>query len=307
MSAGLCIEAVPPLQWPALAPFLFAANCAGGDVRCLHSHAGPDAAAYADELRSLRADEACYFAARDGGELNGVAGAEFDVALGRAWLRGPLLAAGRGFDTVPARLLEALCAHLPRSIVQHDVFVSSACAEAIDFFRRQGFAREAAYGVYTSVPPLPAPAPLSPGAALAAPDPRWRAAIGALHEAEFSRAYVSADALFEPDAPDRHTRIALLDGAPAGYVRVHFDAQWQEGYVDFLAVAPDARRRGVARALLQAARAWGLAHPGARAVTLTVRADRDAARALYESAGFRRVRTCIGLRRLVSGGSPAAC
>jgi GNAT superfamily N-acetyltransferase len=300
MPSNLSIETAAPADWPALAPFLFERNRVDGDVRCLHSHAGLDAAAYAKELRSLPADEACYVAAHEDGELIGVAGAEFDASIGRAWLRGPLVAAGRDFGAVAAPLLDALCAQLPLPVVQLDVFVSSGCGEAIDFFRSQGFGSESAYGEYTCLPPAPAAAAIAPGVALVAPDPRWRAAIGALHNAEFSRAYVSADALFEPDLPDPLTRIALLDGAPAGYVRVHFDAQWQEGYVDFLAVAPAARRRGVGRALLQAAREWSFAQPGARAVTLTVRADRDAARALYEAAGFRRVRICIGLRRLVA-------
>ena len=298
MSVGLHIESVAPADWPALAQFLFAANRIDGDVRCLHSHAGLDAAAYADELSSLPPDQACYVAARQDGELIGVAGAEYDAALGRAWLRGPLVASGRDFGAAAAPLLAALCAQLPPRILQQDVFVSSNCAEAIDFFRSQGFAREAAYGEYTSLRPAAVPAALPRGIAVVAPEPRWRAAIGSLHESEFSRAYVSADALFEADSPDRLTRVALLDGAPAGYVRVHFDAQWQEGYVDFLAVAPASRRRGVARALLQAACDWSFAQPGARAVTLTVRDDRDAARALYEAMGFRRVRICIGLRRM---------
>jgi ribosomal protein S18 acetylase RimI-like enzyme len=56
-------------------------------------------------------------------------------------------------------------------------------------------------------------------------------------------------------------------------------------YVDALAVAPDARRRGVARALL--AEATGRAHAaGLPAVALDTGIENAAARALYEGAGF---------------------
>jgi GNAT superfamily N-acetyltransferase len=297
MADALRIAPVPPAGWPGLAPFVFERNRLDGDVRCLHSHAGLDAAAYAAELRALPPDEACYVAARTGERLAGVAGAEFDTTAGRAWLRGPLVAADCDFAASAAPLLDALCARLPPAITQQDVFVSAACAEATAFFRAQGFGRETVYGEYASTSPPPAARPPASGVEVVAPQPQWRSAIGALHESEFSRAYVPAPALFGPDAPDEFTRIALLDGAPAGYVRAHFDAHWREGYVDFLAVEPAARRRGVAAALLRAAVDWSLAQPGAQAVTLTVRDDRAAARALYESLGFRRVRTCIGLRR----------
>ncbi|WP_217913548.1 GNAT family N-acetyltransferase [Miltoncostaea marina] len=62
-----------------------------------------------------------------------------------------------------------------------------------------------------------------------------------------------------------------------------------EAYIDELAVAPWARRRGVARALL-----WRCEHEararGRARLTLLVTVTNDAARPLYASAGFREVR-----------------
>ena len=297
MAGALSIEPVPPADWPALAPFIFESNRLDGDVCCLHSHAGLDVAAYAAELRALAADEACFVAARAQETLVGVAGAEIDLAAGRAWLRGPLVAAGHAFGAVAAPLFDALCARLPTAAAVQDVFLSSACARSLAFFRERGFGNEATFGEYSLTCSPPEARPATAGIEVVAPQPQWRAAIGALHEAEFSRPYVSTQRLFEADAPDEFTRVALCDGAPAGYVRARVDEQWREGYVDFLAVAPAARRHGVATALLRAAVAWSFAQPGVQAVTLTARDDRSAARALYGSFGFRRVRNCIGLRR----------
>lgn len=296
MSALLRFEAVPAAQWPSLADFIFERNRANGNVRCLHCHAGDGSAAHADELRSLSPEAARWCAARLGDALIGVAGAEFDAALGRAWLRGPLVAAGYDYTTVGAALLAALTAQLPPAVVRQDAFVDAGCAEAIEFFRGQGFGDEAFHDEFLALPPAPANV-LPHGVRLAVADPCWRAAIGALHEDEFRAPHVTSDELFEADVPDRLTRIALLDGVPSGYVRAHFDAHWQEGYVDFIAVAPAARGRGVGRALLQAALQWSFGETGAHAVTLTMRQDRRAARALYDAVGFRRVRTAAALRR----------
>ena len=65
-----------------------------------------------------------------------------------------------------------------------------------------------------------------------------------------------------------------------------------EAHVHNLAVAPEARRRGLARRLL-ALTLEIAARRGARVVFLEVRAGNAAARALYRAAGFREV----GIRR----------
>lgn len=296
MSASLRIELVPAAQWPSLAAFVFERNRADGDVRCLHCNAGVDADAHAEELRSLAPEQARWCAARIGDALVGVFGSEFDAALGRAWLRGPLVAAGHDYAAVAAALLPALAAQLPPAVVRLDAFVNAGCAEALDFLRRQGFGEESVHHEFLAQPPAPADA-MPRGVRLAAPDPRWREAIGALHEGEFRAPYVTADELFEPEVPGRFTRVALVDEVPSGYVRAHFDAHWQEGYVDFIAVSPAVRGRGVGRALLQSALGWSFGERGAGAVALTMRQDRSAAHALYDAVGFRRVRTAVALRR----------
>ena len=302
MAADIVVDPVSPAEWAGLAPFIAAFNAASGDVRCLHSHAGDDVAAHADELRSLSPDAACYCVARRGRRVVGVAGAEYDLQLGRAWLRGPLVAPGENFNSVGGPLLDALIARLPPTLARHDAFVSADCAEALDFYRARRFAADAGHDEFTLSVPMAARA-LPRGVQIEPPDAAWRDAIALLHEAEFPGAYVIADALFLPPAPDRFTRIALVDGIAAGYVHAHYDAQWREGYVDFLAVASTARRRGVGRALLQAAVDWSFEQRGARAVTLTVRADRAEARALYLAAGFVRVRTGIGMQWRTDGSS----
>ena len=79
-------------------------------------------------------------------------------------------------------------------------------------------------------------------------------------------------------------QVAERDGAVAGF-SVYRATDADEWELLNIAVAPEFRRRGVARELLAAL-------PGGR-IFIEVRASNMAARGLYESAGFRQV----GVRR----------
>lgn len=89
------------------------------------------------------------------------------------------------------------------------------------------------------------------------------------------------DALFDPQA----SFIVAEDdeGHILGYAGLH--AVLDEGYIDNIAVTPDARRHGVASALLDVFCRFGAANLAF--LTLEVRKSNAPAIALYEKFGFR--------------------
>ena len=91
------------------------------------------------------------------------------------------------------------------------------------------------------------------------------------------------------------------DAAPQGFILIRTVAD--EAEILTLAVAPQVRRRGVGRALVEAA-ALEAARRGARSFFLEVAEDNPAALALYESVDFH----AVGLRRAYYArpGAPAA-
>lgn len=113
-----------------------------------------------------------------------------------------------------------------------------------------------------------------------------------LHAAEFGEAYATAAQLLS-----RHHTVVAVDpgGSLLGYAagRLQDDGQ---AYVDFTAVVPGARRRGLGRWLVidLAARLVAAGQPGM--VHLTVRESRTAARALYLSLGMRQDAALRGYR-----------
>ena len=118
---------------------------------------------------------------------------------------------------------------------------------------------------------------------LRAVPPEGAAALGRLHAAAFDRPWPAA----EIEALARSPGVCVLaaedaQGQALGFVMARRVAD--EAEILTLAVAPAARRRGVARALVEAA-----AGLGANRLFLEVAADNAAARALYAVAGFAEV------------------
>ena len=115
------------------------------------------------------------------------------------------------------------------------------------------------------------------------------AALAALHAAAFDQPWLADDIL--RFAEDRGGFALVADAgddgseAPAGFILCRMIAG--EAEVLTLAVAPAARRRGIGRALLEAAIV--LARPTADTMFLEVAADNPGAAALYAGAGFETV------------------
>ena len=89
-------------------------------------------------------------------------------------------------------------------------------------------------------------------------------------------------------ADDAPTYVAVSGGRVVGMVTlcVFRTLTGPKAHLDHLVVASGARRRGVGRALVRHAVTVARA-AGASRIDLTAGADKDAARALYASLGFR--------------------
>lgn len=273
---------VAPDDWPALAAFIHRNNRrADGGVRCLHSDQGDSLALHAAELARLDRAEACFVAAHgDDGTLQGVAGAEFDPKLGRAWTRGPLTADARDAD-LRAALLGALEAALPQ-VRRLDAFVSLPDEALQRTYRDAGYAEQQQHRVMERR--RTADAPAWPAAVHAA-SPAEAAAVARLHERLFPTTYLDAETLRSTLDDDHRLFVAATGGGPTGYVYVQRRPDG-EAYVDFIGVDEAARGAGHGRALLDAALHWAFVQRDVPQVSLTVRSDRAPALGLYAGAGF---------------------
>lgn len=78
--------------------------------------------------------------------------------------------------------------------------------------------------------------------------------------------------------------VGMCDGRPIATVMVGHDGH--RGWLYYLAVEPEVRRRGIGRAMVRAAEGW-LAARGVPKVQLLVRAENAATTAFYRRIGYR--------------------
>lgn len=309
------IHPVAPADWPALAPFIHLHNRrADGGVRCLHAAQGDSVARHAHELAALPADEAAFWQVRDAeGATDGLVGCEFDPALRRAWLRGPVVAGDPAQrEALLHRLVRALEDTLeaaPPGIRCFDAFPAEGEAPLNALYAARGYQRMGVHRVLeaTLAPPTGAhePWPLLSGVSIHRATASDLAPLLALHEELFPNGYLKASDFAEAlDDPGRRVLCCTgADGRLLGYLHAKDDPEQPEIYIDYLGVAPEARGQGLGRALLGEALAWGRALGRPRA-SLTVREDRAPALALYERSGFRQVSAGVHWRREVEEPQP---
>jgi ribosomal protein S18 acetylase RimI-like enzyme len=299
MNRNALITPVRQDERAALGDFVFAHNrLPDGTPRCLHSDQGATAEDHRRELLALAAAESCFVVARRGDRWTGVAGAEFDSALGRAWMRAPLVAAAEADGDAAAlrrALLTAVVAALPSAATRLDAFVNPDDLNAHAPFEAAGWTSVSVHHVLRATADTVAAAARATAAghdarvrSVGAHDPAATAAMP-LHESLFPTSYLPPPALLASLDETHRLFIALDGGAVAGYLYAQHRVEDDDGYVDYLGVEPAARGRGLGRALLRAALDWLIVERGAPWVDLTVRTDRAEALALYAGCGFARL------------------
>lgn len=239
-----------------------------------------DPAAIAAELAGLPGGAGAALVAVSGGRPVGLLAAEHGAELPRGWWYGPFVWAGEGWRAVADRLYTSGRRRLPPRVTQEELGPDDRNHRLGSFAHAHGFHAEAASSVLVLDRALPGSVP----DAVQPATPDDHAELARLHDDLFPASHRPGADLVDPDDPDRVALVIPRAGGLGGYIVVERQAD-AGGYIDLIGVRPDLRGRGLGRALVLAGVSW-LRERGATVVSLTVREDLRAARALYESVGF---------------------
>lgn len=242
----------------------------------------------------------------DDGAIVGWLIGDIDAEIGRVWWLGPFVAAAaeRDWDVTASALLADARARLPSSITQEEMAIDSRFERYRAWATTtEGFAAEEGSYVLTLDGSITAGGASADGAVREIDDAD-RKVVARLHDDMFPGTHTTGDQLVSAAAgDDRRRRLVFERGdGVVGYVAVELQPDGS-GYIDYLGVAPHARRTGVASALVRAGVDELLAL-GANSVGLTVREGSTGARELYAALGFTEERLAVPLRRGFSLADP---
>lgn len=253
----------------------------------------------ADIAHGIRAadppPEVGYRLAERDGRLVGVLGIEADAALGRAWLYGPLIDAP-DWPALADQLYAAVQPAIPSGVVEHELFCDRRNAHVQAFAERHQFPLHSEAAILNFDRAQLASRSFLPALDL---EDRFFPHFGALHRRLFPRTYASADQLIAKRGPEARILVETAGDRLLGYTCVKIEPAAHQAYIDYLGVAEDARRRGVAARLLTAALDWMFAHPAVQRADLTVDSGNQAALRLYTSLGFTTERTMRAYRKRI--------
>ncbi len=262
---------------------------------------------WTDTLRVVRSAD---------GLVVGAVVTEWDAEVSRAWIHGPWIDVDdEEWQVVAESLVAAARAQIPiditTSVLSGDV--THQCLA--DLAGRCGWV----VGEVNHTLAVDSEAivrwPSTPGAVeLWSAEPSDSAAIRELHDTEFPAAYYSAGQLVDRAVNGDHVVLIAgrarggggrdsrdgRDGGVDGYVagRIQPDG---EGYIDFLAVDPRARRAQIGRNLVMALTRRLMPMSTTQRVCLTVQDRRKPARAMYQSLGFTVDGSIVGYTRDETG------
>lgn len=264
------------------------------ETHCIQSSSTDDQAAIADEIAELYAREELLFMVADlEGEMTGLMGCEFDQAVGRGWTRGPFLTRDL-WDSLPRQLIEALLSALPPTIRRLDSFLNEKNTQGHRFYLQNGFQQGGLVHVYQA---LASGYPVGDHGVCPEITLDQEQAFIALHDSAFPVTFIDGQGILEQQDEDHKLFIYAKETPVDGYIHVSIDKFAGEGYIEFIAVRPELRGRGIGKTLLLCALEWCFTTRGLSSVGLTVHEELANAQALYASVGFQLLYTGVNHRR----------
>lgn len=125
-------------------------------------------------------------------------------------------------------------------------------------------------------------------------DLAYKDSFMSLHEETFQNTYYKAAEIL--DRLSDHNQLFVVndkEGSIKGYVYVEADPEYNEGTIEYIAVAADYQKQGIGTILIRAALYYLFSFKKIEEISLSVAKENDKANRLYKAAGFKEVHELI--------------
>ena len=201
--------------------------------------------------------------------------------------------------TVAPALFDALVAGLSRSVRRVEAFLHAENRAGLRFLQARGGSPGTLTHIY--VAPRGSWTPDTFGSESFPPlRPAHEVGFARLHAETFPAAGSTPAEELLAGQDEEHAIFAATDGLRVlGYICASVNHAPHEGFIEYLAVRPMARGRGIGARLVRTALRWVFEERGLPQAALCVSEWRGNARRLYEAAGFRLIASGIAVRLAV--------
>lgn len=230
--------------------------------------------------------------------LVGVLGIDADPEISRAWHFGPIVN-HEDWQEIADLLYAEVVILIPAGIRDYDLFCDERNTNLEGFALRHGFPLRSENAVLTLERGNYKPA-ANRMARVSEYQPHFFVQFEKLHRELFPTPYLTARQMVEKQNDYHRLLLAVEDGQLLGYHFCKIEPDSESGYIDFIGTDASARGRGIGAELLASGVDWMLTVPTTKKINLTVNADNEAARTLYEKFGFVTERIMRGYRKRVT-------
>ena len=122
-------------------------------------------------------------------------------------------------------------------------------------------------------------------------------AVSNLHNESFPNSYLSGDKMLENVNDYNKIFVCKRNGEFAGYIYVEANPEFGDASIEFFAVSPSVRGKGIGKALLLHGVQWLLSYDSINKIQLCVNTKNDGAIRLYKKIGFEEIYTLSYLEK----------
>ncbi|MBA3532685.1 MAG: GNAT family N-acetyltransferase [Ardenticatenales bacterium] len=235
--------------------------------------------------------ETFFVMAGRGEGLVGVLGCDCSEEDG--WLWGPFVE-DSDWEAVTSDLFHRLMDVLPNMVRTLHTFTGLANPRSHRFYLAEGFEETKTSHIYTALPPDEQQEPKNLCGEFEA---HHRAAVVALHELAFPGTPMTMPEIIARLDDDHKLFVCTNGDEVLGYLYATLNDAPVEGFIEFLAVQPEARGQGSGKRLLSTAMHWFFQVKRMPQAGLCVLDERTNAQALYEQVGFRLSYSGVGAKK----------
>lgn len=289
----IAIRAYRSADWDRLIDFIVRQNAFPEQHICYFGYEASEVKEYLSR-EHIQPIEKTYLLAISAGEIVGVLGAEYDPALGRAWLEGPLVIT-KDWEETAEKLYQEILHRIPSQIRDFELCGDAQNQHLRDFALRHQFtpndANTLVFGLYRKDESEVEPVFVKELSF------EMLESFGQLHAELFPNTYYNSRQLYERMNAE-HKVFVIADGFNVvAYISVDIVPNLGDAYVHFIGIDPQHQQRGFGTQLLGRAIHWAFQQEGINHIGLSVRENNNAAIQLYNKFGFTIERRYLGYRK----------